>query len=279
MGTPKYSELFNPALKALHDLGGSATTQEMDEKVAEQLNLTENDLNEIQYGSRTKFNYRLAWARNYLKRFGLFENSERGVWILTQSGYDTDMVDELKVVKYVKDLDKKAVINKTYTNTKTQENDDLDWQEEMLNSIKNLSPSDFERLCQRILRESGFVKVIVTGKSNDGGIDGRGIVKIGGFLSFRIIFQCKRYKGNISSQLIREFKGTMAGRADKGLFMTTGSFTTEAKKEAERDGTAPIDLVDGYELVEKMKELGLAVTVKTEEVITVDPSWFEKFTQ
>jgi restriction system protein len=151
------------------------------------------------------------------------------------------------------------------------------WQQQLLDTIKKLSPAEFERLCQRVLREAGFIKVNVTGKTGDGGIDGEGIVKIGGFLSFRVIFQCKRYQGSVSSKLIREFKGTMVGRADKGLFITTGTFTRDAKAEATRDGSTPIDLVDGEELVQKMKELGLGINIKTEELVEVDDLWFKNF--
>ncbi len=145
----------------------------------------------------------------------------------------------------------------------------------MLAILKALHPSAFERLCQRLLREAGFVQVRVTGRSGDGGIDGTGLVRIGSFLSFRVIFQCKRYQNSVSSQLMREFKGTMVGRADKGLFLTTGTFMRDAKAEATRDGAPPVDLVDGYDLVDKMKELGLAVRIRMEEVVEVDADWFK----
>lgn len=271
IAVPKHDDLFNPLLKALHELGGSASVQEMAEKVADILKLSDEDVNEIHRGNRTKLNYRLAWARNYLKRFGLLENSAKGVWALTKNGISVKSVDQAEVNKFVKNLDKSS------KDTEIPEEETESWKEELLDIIKALTPAEFERLCQRVLREAGFVQVNVLGKSGDGGIDGTGIVKVGGFLSFRVIFQCKRYKNSVSSQLIREFKGTMVGRADKGLFITTGTFTRDAKQEANRDGSIPIDLVDGEELVNKMKELKLGVSIKMEEVVEVNKDWFDNF--
>jgi restriction system protein len=139
---------------------------------------------------------------------------------------------------------------------------------------QQLSPQGFERLVQRILRESGFVAVEVTGRTGDGGIDGKGIARINGFMSFHVLFQCKRYKGSVGSSEIRDFRGAMVGRADKGLFITTGTFTTGAIKEATRDGAPPIDLVDGDELAEKLKELSLGVTTELVPRVVVNPAWF-----
>jgi len=275
MAVPKYDDLFNPLVKAMHDLGGSASVAEIEEKVAEILKLPETDLNELHRGNTTKLSYRLAWTRNYLKRFGLLENSSRGIWALTNKGSKTKYVDKQEVNKVVK-TNSLTSSKLPHTSTNDEMSED-NWQNDMLEIIKKLSPNEFERLCQRILREAGFIHVQITGRSGDGGIDGIGVIKIAGFLSFRIIFQCKRYQGSISSKLIREFKGTMTGRADKGLFLTTGRFTREAKAEAIRDGSIPIDLVDGKELVEKMKELRLGVRITSKEVVEIKSDWFESF--
>lgn len=144
-----------------------------------------------------------------------------------------------------------------------------------LEKVLSLDPAAFERLCQRILRESGFTQVEVTGRSGDGGIDGRGVIRIGGLLSFRVIFQCKRYARSVGSAEVRDFRGAMVGRADKGLLITTGTFTRDAWEEATRDGAPPVDLIDGEQLVLKMKELGLGVTAR--EDVVVDEDWFERF--
>ena len=278
MAVPTYDKLFNPVIKALQDLGGSGSVSEIEEKVIEILGLTEKETAEIHRGSRTKLAYRLAWTRNYLKGYGLLENSAHGVWALTSKGRETKKVDEEEVNRYVKTIGREAesIESEVAEGTEPERAMKL-WQEELLEELLQLSPAAFERLCQRILRESGFVQVEVTGRSGDGGIDGRGIIKIGGLLSFHIIFQCKRYEGSVSSQQIRDFRGAMQGRADKGIFITTGSFTRDAKQEAKRDGAPPIDLIEGNDLVEKMRELKLGVKIKTEEAIEIDKEWFKGF--
>ncbi len=141
--------------------------------------------------------------------------------------------------------------------------------------MKKIEPNQFERLCQRLLRELGFVNVVVTGRTNDGGIDGKGIIKLGGVLSYHVVFQAKRYQGSVSSSTIRDFRGAMSGRADKGLVLTTSSFTREARKEATRDGAIPIDLIDGNEFAERLKELNLGVTVEMVEEVKIKPDWFK----
>ena len=150
------------------------------------------------------------------------------------------------------------------------------WRDELTNTLLAIEPPAFERLVQRLLREAGFIQVEVTGRSGDGGIDGKGIMRLGGMLSFHVIFQCKRYQGSISPSQIRDFRGAMVGRADKGLFITTGNFTREAIREATRDGAPAIDLIDGDQLLEKLKEFELGVRTKKIEVeqVVVDRDWF-----
>lgn len=278
MSVPTYDNLFNPVLEALHNLGGSGSISEIEDETAKVLNLSESDINEIHRGNRTKFSYRLAWSRNYLKRYGLLENSSRGVWALTSKGQEVKKVDKDEVNKYVKQIDKQERELKEEAIEATGPEDGGEvWQEQMLAELMKMSSQGFEKLCQRILRESGFIQVEVTGRSGDGGIDGRGIIRLGGLLSFHIIFQCKRYEGSVASKQIRDFRGAMVGRTDKGLFITTGTFTRDAKLEATRDGAPPIDLIDGDQLVEKMKELGLGVRVKAEELVEIDSEWFKGF--
>lgn len=281
---PQYDKMMIPVINALISLGGSGTIEEINEKVYELENFSEEILQvpHGEAGSPSQINYRLAWARTYLKKFGLIENSARGVWTLTKSEIDIGAINSNEIVRYVRSLrpnpktTKKSDENADeYTIEEVEEN--LEWKEKLLKTILSISPSAFERLVQRLLRESGFVEVDVTGGSGDGGIDGKGIVRINGFLSFHIIFQCKRYKGSISSSQIRDFRGTMQGRADKGLFITTGSFTREARKEATRDGAPPIDLIDGELLCEKLKEFSLGVKTRFVEEIEIDETFFDKF--
>ena len=278
----KYDDLFNPTLLALHNLGSSGSVSELEDQVATILKLDEDQANEIHRGNTTKLTYRLAWARNYLKRYGLLENSSRGIWTLTEVGLKTRTVDKEAVKRKVVAEDKKERLSKDTSKAQEEieENDNeeiqkLTWQEEVIEELQNISPSSFERLCQRLLRELGFQNVEVTGQVNDGGIDGKGILQLGGVLSFNVIFQAKRYRGSISPSIVRDFRGAMIGRADKGLIITTGTFTREAKKEAQRDGAPPIDLVDGNELAEKLKELKLGIDIEFVEKVNIKKDWFK----
>ncbi len=276
MDIPKYDEMYNALIEALHQLGGSASILEMEEKVAEILRISEGEVNKIHHGNRTIFSYRLAWTRTYLKNYGLLENSSRGIWALTQKGLETKEVNKEEVNNFVKrEARDSSSVEEETDEGKTPDNADRIWEDELLDKLMSMDPSAFERLCQRILRESGFIEVKVTGRTGDGGIDGKGIVKLGGLIGFRVVFQCKRWSGSVSSKEIRDFRGAMNGRADRGLFITTGKFTRDALIESSREGADPIDLIDGENLVQKIKELGLGVKVKTKEEVTIEDNWFE----
>lgn len=279
MAVPKYDDLFNPLLQAMHKLGGSASVSEQEDEVAAILKLSDSDVAEIHRGNRTKVSYRLAWARNWLKHYGVLDNSARGVWALTPVGQRTDAVDKAVVKRAVSAL-VRSQDNGDQGVVSPQSPDELvqdAWEDSLLETIRRVSPGAFERLCQRVLRESGFIHVEVTGRVGDGGIDGRGVVRVGGLLSFQVIFQCKRYQGSVSPSAVRDFRGAMIGRADKGLFITTGTFTKDARAEAQRDGAPPIDLIDGEALVAKLKELrlGVRVTAKMIEQIEIDQAFFD----
>ncbi len=289
MAVPQYFELFNPVLEAIKRLGGSATIAELDEEVTKNLNLTSEEVAQPHNERVTELEYRLGWARSYLKAYGLLDNSARGVWVLTPKGRDTDSVDPLQVVQFVRNLikGKKSRSDKS-SNKNLRAVADVEaveiaetvleekWREELLERLLKLSPAAFERLSQRLLRESGFVEVKVTGRSGDGGIDGVGIVRLGGLLGFPVLFQCKRYQGSVGPGVVRDFRGAMIGRADRGLIITTGTFSREAKAEATRDGAPPIDLVDGEQLLDKLKELRLGVNVKMIEQVSVVPEFFDE---
>ena len=282
MKIPTYDNLINPLLRALRALGGSGSIDEIYEKVVAKEDISEEvlaKLHDPENSNQTEVSYRLAWARTYLKKYGFIDNSSRGVWALTPKAKGVDEVDPADVVKFVRDLDKKSGAKKKPSKDGTpgeSPDDDAEWREKLHNLLtKKLDPAAFERLTQRVLRESGFVQVEVTGRSGDGGIDGKGIARIHGFMSFHVFFQCKRYQGSVSAGAIRDFRGAMVGRADKGLFITTGTFTPAAVKEATRDGAPPIDLVDGDDLAEKLKVLGLGVVKETIERVSVDEQWFE----
>lgn len=280
---PTFDELFIPTVQALLILGGSGSVEELNSKVYEIIKLPDHILQAPhgEKGTVTEVAYRLAWSRTYLKKFGLLENSSRGIWALSKADIDPGKLDVTQIKRIVREqarLDgaKEAFPPINASETKLDEVDESEtWKEQLLNTLYNISPSAFERLAQRVLRESGFLQVEVTGKVGDGGIDGKGIVRVSGLLSFHVIFQCKRYKGSVTPSQIRDFRGAMEGRADKGLFITTGNFTREALKEATRDGASPIDLIDGETLCDKLKELRLGVEMKIVETIDVKHEWFQ----
>ena len=281
---PSYDELIIPTLNALIALGGSGSLEEINSKVYEITKLSDEILR-IQHGEDggpTEVDYRLAWSRTYLKKYGLIENSARGIWVLVNSNIKTSDYTGTEIVKKVREINKLSLaqsgndfnneipIELEYEEVQKEEH----WKETLLNRLYDISPSAIERLSQRLLRESGFSQVEVTGKVGDGGIDGKGIVRVSGLLSFHVIFQCKRYKGSVSPSQVRDFRGAMQGRADKGLIITTGTFTREAIKEATRDGAPPIDLIDGEFLCDKLKELKLGVDIKQIEIVEIKNEWF-----
>jgi restriction system protein len=272
---------MNPILRALKDLGGSGTIQEISEKATTIMNLTEAQL-AVPHGDKnfSEVAYRMAWARTYLKNAGLIDNSSRGVWALTPQGQHTDHVDEKWVVQQVKKLrpiktKEKVPGPEGVAAAPSAAPAEDQWREELLNVLRSIEPAQFERLCQRILRESGFVEVNVTGRSGDGGIDGTGILRLQGMVSFHVLFQCKRWQGPVGASVIRDFRGAMVGRADKGLLITTGSFTRDAQKEATRDGAPPIDLVDGEQLTDLLRNLKLGIRTQRVERLIVEPEWFK----
>lgn len=273
---PQFYDLLNPTLDVLHDLGGSGTIQEIDEALVEKLDLPPAITELPHKGAQTKLQYRAAWARTGLRILGLIENSDRGVWALTPRGRETRRVEVQEAVATIREYRRQG--QREGTDREGGEDAEPpaelhDWRDRMLVLLKEISPAAFERLCQRLLREAGFIEVEVTGRSGDGGIDGHGTMRLAGLISFNVLFQSKRYSSNLGAQVVRDFRGAMVGRADKGLIITTGGFTQEARREATRDGAPPIDLIDGHLLAEKLKELRLGVRVRLVEEIEIDEEW------
>jgi restriction system protein len=282
---PTYDALLLPILQALKNLGGSGTIEEINDEVIRILNLSDEVLN-VFHGntSKSEVEYRSGWTRTYLKKYGLIENSARGVWVLTSTAINLDDIDPKEIVRVVKGQSANGNTKEDFADidnanelvASVEHLEEIAWHQKLHNVLLSLSPDAFERLTQRLLRESGFIQVQVTGKSGDGGIDGVGIARINGFLSFHVLFQCKRYQGSVTASQIRDFRGAMQGRTDKGLVVTTGTFTRDAVKEATRDGAPPIDLIDGEQLVHRLKDLKLGVHIKMIESVEVDLDWFSK---
>lgn len=283
---PNLPGMMLATIEALKDLGGSATIQELDERVIESEGVTEAEqaFQMPNAENRPRVNYYLAWARTYLKRGNAVANSSRGVWALTESGsavgalaqtqaiYDQVNLEEREKARAKRQAgkDKKAPIEETASEGPDEQDD---WKSKLLAAVGTMHPSAFERLSQRLLREAGFTKVEVRGKSGDGGIDGLGILRVN-LVSFQVYFQCKKWIGSVGSKEIRDFRGAVQGRADKGLFITTGHFTSQASDEATRDGAIAIDLIDGDRLCELLKENNLGVETEMIEKITIKPDWF-----
>jgi restriction system protein len=270
---PSFDKYFPPTVQSMKHRGGSATIEELEEDVAKIMKLPESILSiPHKTGTRSQFQYELAWVRTYLKKVGLAENSARGVWSLTDAGEKISEKDLFLVPKKVRSA-QKAKDPETQPRLDNEEGIEPDWQEQMLGALSTMKPDAFERLCQRILRESGFTRVEVLGQSGDGGIDGIGVLRVN-LISFHVLFQCKRWKGSVGASVVRDFRGAMVGRADKGLIITTSAFTADARREATRDGAPAIDLVDGDAICGLLKDLKLGVTVKLVEEVQVEPKFF-----
>lgn len=276
---PSYKDLWMPTLNAVRELGGSGSIQEIFDKMVEMEGYPEEVLSiPAADGRRSKLEYRSHWARTYLKNAGALENSTRGVWTLTKDGKSIrqeELEDRIREYNRIRRLASGASIesDRDPDSQESAEEDVYRWQERLISVLRDMDPSAFERLAQRILRESGFIEVKVSGQPGDGGIDGSGILRIN-LISFHVYFQCKRYTGSVGPEKVRDFRGAMEGRADKGLIITTGHFSSQARAEATRDGASAIDLIDGESLCELLKDLSLGVATRQVEEVTIDADWF-----
>jgi restriction system protein len=277
-------DLYWPTLKALANLGGSGTIQEIVEQAIEYERYDE-ETQAVPHGTgaRTEIEYRLAWARTHLRMAGLIENSARGVWSLTEKGrqFDHAALGTIPgLVRAAQASQPRPQQEDLLAGDGADEEVDAasaDWKEQLIEQLLELPPDKFERLSARLLREAGFISATVTGRSGDGGIDGVGVFRLS-LVSFPVFFQCKRHRGSVRPTDVRDFRGAMAGRGDKGLLVTTGSFTADARQEATRDGVPPIDLIDGERLCDLLKEQGLGVETRIRELedVTINPTFFDE---
>lgn len=282
---PPYNDLLWPTVLAVRYLGGVAKLDEIDEAVIEARSFSDEQIAELhQNGPRSEIEYRLAWARTYLKGMGILDNPSRGTWSLTEFG---EKVTETEIeplrVAYLKQhtagqKKKEAASDPELVAGSGNEETD-NWREELLGVLLEMDPGGFEQLAKRLLRAAGFVNTAVTGGAGDGGIDGVGVYRLS-LVSFPVYFQCKRYKGTVGPDKVRDFRGAMQGRGDKGLLITTGNFTAQATKEATRDGAPPIDLIDGEQLCDLLKKLKLGVETKERivEDVQIHAEFFKNLT-
>jgi restriction system protein len=280
----QFVQWFGPLLDALRALGGSGTPDEVVDKVAASLKVPDEQLNEVLPSGELRFRNQVAWARFYLVREGLLDSSRRGVWSLTEKGRTTSLSPEearVLFLKWVKRFSEERKRKKEVIETPEEqvaqgtETPSPNYRERVLRILWSLPAEGFERLSQRLLRESGFTQVTVTGRSRDGGIDGYGTLQVNPLVSFRVLFQCKKYEGSVLPSHVRDFRGAMTGRTDKGIIITTGTFTAEAKREASRDGAPPIELIDGEKLIDMFQELELGLKPVT--TFEIDDKFFDEF--
>ena len=287
----RFVRYMSPILESLRELGGSARPREVYDSVARKLEISDAERDEENRSGTSRFENEVAWARFYLVRTGYLDSSKRGVWSLTDLGREAgaltskDVDDifsavqtqkrELAATRTQEDILATDTVVNDQTETATPESAAGDYREQTLEILLGLPPAGFERLCQRLLRESGFQQVKVTGKTGDGGIDGIGILQINPFVTFKVIFQCKRWTNVVGSPTVRDFRGAMMGRAEKGIILSTGTFSSEAQAEAVRDGVPPIELVDGSTLIALLEELELGLTPR--KTYEVDFKFFEEF--
>lgn len=278
----EFVKWFGPILDALRDLGDSGKPKEVSNKIASNLNLNDEIIDETLKSGVNRFYNQVAWARQYLVWEGLLDSSRYGTWKLTEAGKNTNL-DEKEArkifLKWVEINQKAREKREAKVIEDQEETAPEEYEKEkslnLLDVLQSLSPSGFEKISRELLREHGFENVFVTGGSHDGGIDGYGILELNPFVSFKVLFQCKRYKGAVSRAQVGDFRNAMIGRAEKGIIITTGTFTNEAIKEASREGAPQIELVDGAKLVEMFEKVELGLQPKI--VYEVDMNYFKKF--
>jgi restriction system protein len=280
MNGPEFLRYINPVLTVLQANGGAGESSDVIEQVIEKLGISESELEETTANGQSRVKNQIQWARFYLFKAGLIDKGQRGIWRLTNEGLERQLDDKdvYEIFKGVQDSVKKTRKEKKEKKEPIFENlptEDEVHTAELINIIQGLSPSGFEKLCKRLLTEIGINEIMITGGSGDQGIDGRGIVRINDVVSLNIVFQCKRYKETVSPHHVRDFRGAMQGRGEKGLIITTGRFTKEAKNEANRDGVTPIELIDGDRLVELFEKYQLGLKPVT--IFEIDREFFKSF--
>lgn len=277
----EFAKWLAPLLDALRSLGGSGNPKEVTERIAKDLAIPDEILEKTLKSGALRFANQVAWARQYLVWEGLLEKNTHGIWVLSPQGAKTFLTenDARQICSKWIDINKR---NKTLESEKIEIQEEINLETiELINSptlletLQKITPKGFESVCQRLLREHGFENVVVTGSSHDGGIDGYGTLELNPFVSIKVLFQCKRYKGTVSRAQVGDFRNAMIGRAEKGIILTTGIFSEDAKREATRAGAPPIELIDGEKLVALFEKVQLGVKPKV--IYEVDLSFFEPY--
>ena len=268
---PPIAELIGITFKALKELGGSGTNDEIFNKVVEIENFSDNVLNKTRKG-KSEIAYHIAWARTALRVNGIIENVGRSVWAISGAFKDKAEVDGKAIYGFLNASRKKSEDALSTTAEDIEKELDKPWREELLAKLKEVAPTAFEELTLQMLRRCGLDNLSLTKKSGDGGIDGLGQIKLNSIISMNVAFQCKRYKDTVSSPAIRDFRGSLTSN-QMGLFVTTGNYTKEAREEAQLPGKTAIELIDGEKLVEKLEELELGLRKTKDGKYEIDPNF------
>jgi restriction system protein len=288
MANKKQSEFLRwmpEVLNALRALDGSGKPKEVSQWIAKKFSLSDQILEAMTRTGVPRFYNQVAWARQYLVWEGLLDSSKRGTWSLTKEGENT----------YLDENSSKAILTtwvKANSSQKAKQSETNDIvstdaieavpsiidvaRAALLNRLKTVTPEGFERLMKYVVREMGFESVENTQFVKDHGIDGYGTLRVNEFITFRVIFQCKRYsKTPVSRAEVGDFRSAMIGRADKGIIFTTGRFSEDAKREANREWAPPIELCDGEKLVDLLERYQIGIIpVSTFEI---NEEFFAKF--
>ena len=283
----EFVKWFGPLLDALRDLGDSGRPREVSDRIARNLNLPDEVLDQTLKSGAGRFHNQVCWARQYLVWEDLLDSSKHGTWKLTDKGRSTHLTEAQAQDIFLKWVAIHAENRKNKQEAEADETSEVDALADaptsaeeavdLITTLRGLTPLGFEKVCRELLRESGFENVEITGGSADGGVDGFGTLEINPFVSFKVLFQCKRYKkGNLVSRAqVGDFRNAMIGRAEKGI-ITTSAFSNAAIQEASREGAPQVELVDGIKLVEMFERVELGVRKRT--VYDVDIAYFARFT-
>jgi restriction system protein len=300
MAIPDYQTLMLPLLKLTND-AKILSLRDATDKLAKEFNLTEDELAELLPSARkTRFYDRVGWAGTYLKKAGLLSSPERGKYQITNRGLDvlknpperiTDkFLEQFEEfiefqTRHEKNTDENIIKEKDIESQTPEEAIDSAYlnirqslSDEILQTVKNCSPTFFETLVIDVLVKMGYGgtrkdagKAI--GKSGDGGIDG--IINEDRLGLDVIYIQAKKWENSVGRPEIQKFAGALQGqRAKKGIFITTSEFTKEAKEFASKI-ESKIILIDGETLTQLMIDYNIGVNpIASYELKRIDSDYF-----
>lgn len=294
---PKFVRYFEAVLDALRDLGSSARANEVIEWISQNREVPAEESERLTKGGQTVFENRVHWARFYLVKAGLIDSTVRGLWVLTENGRATKLstAEALELFKRLSkqfQADRKSKPEQDNADTAVDDSEGEDaptsgipgvdnyinlseTRQTLIRKLHELSDVGFEHFCAAVLRHVGFGNVTVTQRSHDRGVDGEGFLQINRFVKTKVMFQCKRYQGSVGSDKIQAFRGAIHGRAERGIVITTGTFTSSAKAEAARENATPIELVDIDKLLDLLIEEKLGVYES--RALQIDETFFAPY--